>query len=188
MAGTRRFRKTDVDTHREGFGRRVPAVNVKVRHGLNESLVEQVRADNGADQQFTLAWIEEHLSGDEQSEWWWIAVDEAREHLTEDAKEIFGQHTEVYFEGRSGGWATLQWVKVCLSSDVGDWDAIDLMKWARFVKACTLHTEDVAYLHAVIILFNVFEPWLKAQRKRELEAHVEALDGTVGCDLPIEVA
>ncbi len=156
-------KKADVETHYE-YGRRKPAVNIKVRGWLNE---EAVTASEYAAEGLTLAWIEEHLTEEQRAAWWQAACEDGFEQAQDDAREIFGSHVKCWQEGRSGGWLVVEGI-----ADIDSWDAIMLGKWRRFAR-WTQSTADYTPARTVdLIAINVWEPWCEQVEKATADLDV----------------
>lgn len=114
----RYYRKSDVETHRQGYNSHgYPAINVKVYH----TPVNEVRAHfpEATEEQIEKAC--EYAFESFQEQFWEEWQDNADKYFPTD------RHVKVYSEGRSGGWLIVQGLR-----DIEDWDAIDLMRWRRF--------------------------------------------------------
>ena len=116
----RRYRKTDVDT-RGGY----PCINVKVRNygPSTETIMERFKCTEELAQQ-ALEWA---FEGDCQQ--FWESFDTG---MYNDLNEYYfpGEGASVQQDGRSGGWLVVHGLK-----DVDDWNAIDVMRWAKFEKS-----------------------------------------------------
>lgn len=162
------MRKADIEYHSD-HGCGVPAVNVKIGWLSDlawEGLARTVAVDHGDDfpAEFTLGWIREALSQDEQDQYWQIACDQGWEQLQDDAREIWQRpKLEIYSQGRSSGWAVVG--KLYDGEDgrqgftresVDGWDAIAVAKWARFCKIAREIADDVPYQYLSLIYLNRF--------------------------------
>lgn len=169
------MKKTDIQFHGIGYGYVVgPAVNVKIRKQPTEDLARQVSAsfEGKPDPRFTLAWIDQHISQDQQYEWWNDACQFAWEQLQNavDANDVFGHPVTIISEGRSSGWAMIKgWTR----ETVEGWNAIDVARWVKFARFARETADDVPYQYLDLIYANVFQPWAKNQD--EAEAHIAAL-------------
>jgi len=117
------FRKDDVETHSEGYGRNaLPAVNVKVRHWPQVYDVQAVWPDcdeHTAEQALTFA-----FEMARQDFWEMFADKETLAHY-------FPHHdVKIYSEGRQGGWLVVDGLP-----DIADWDAILVSAFGRFAVA-----------------------------------------------------
>ena len=165
------MRRADVETHWDGYGRAHPAVNVKVYgghyDGAFERALEALQKGEGVPETFTLAWIDERLSEDEQAHWWNAALEEGWELLRDDLGNSgltgYGSKVELVQEGRSGGWAAVHGLP-----ELDRWDAVLLGRWARFAKWARETTDDTFYRYLDLIHANVFaHEWEAAQARAE---------------------
>jgi len=118
---SRRYRKSDVQTHNDGgySGPEYPAVNVKVYNcGFdNDDIANHFKCDERtAAQAGQFAW-------DSACQLFW-------EQAPDTAVEILGAGVEVYSAGRSGGWLVVEGL-----ADLESWDAVMVAKWGRFERA-----------------------------------------------------
>lgn len=121
-----RFRKSDIEFHSEGYGRRNrPAVNVKVYHFQTDWKVADTFHCSEEIAQQALNFSFESA----QSRFWEDAQDRA--------EEIWGRGVKVYSEGRSGGWLIVDGI----GEDVESWDAIAVSQWGRLVRWCETEIE-----------------------------------------------
>jgi hypothetical protein len=119
------MKKSDIQTHRDGYRPSHPAINVKVRRfGM------------------TVSQIAEHFKCAAQTAERALdfAFESAREQFWEQAKEfateIFGHDVTVYSEGRSGGWLVLHGLP-----SIDSWDALMVNKYARLCTWCKSEIE-----------------------------------------------
>lgn len=101
---------------------------------------------------------------------WDVAIEDARESLSNDVETIFGARAKVYFTGRSGGWAYVDGNPH--GDDVDAWNAIVVSKWGRFAKYARALADDVPYLMVDYVYHNVYRPMIEA---RERAAENDAL-------------
>lgn len=163
------YSKRSVTFHADGFGPGRPAVNVKI----HQSVWDERNLHNCEDPEFTLEWVQIHMSGDDVDGWFWIACRDGIRYAEEDAQEIFGDHVKVYTEGRSDGWLVVEGI-----DDFEDWNAAYLAKWRRFEKVCETYTRHVPSETFRLIELNVFAPWKEA---RDADAALDA-----AAQLPIQ--
>lgn len=126
------MRKSDIETHREGYyGPECPAINVKLYRG--KGTCPAIDAND----------IAEHFgctkqTAEQAAEFCYqSAVEQFWEQMTETATEIFGR-CNVYSVGRSGGWLIVQGLP-----PIESWDAVMLGKWA---KLCKIARMEIAWL------------------------------------------
>jgi hypothetical protein len=165
-----------VDMHSE-YGRNAhPAVNIKLlisHNDLTSRMDTLLPLDLGGvsdadgsnfrrmrtDEEFTLAWIEEHLDEDERVSWWQDACQENFEQGKELAERTWPDRTiEVYSEGRSGGWMVVFGL-----GDPEDWTPEQVATWATFKEQIRALVDDVPRAYLWAINANVFEPWALEQ-------------------------
>lgn len=122
----RRYTKSDVQTHSDGYRPSNPAVNVKAYNFAHGGDVAEHFgcSDKVAERALEFAWN--------------VASRSFWEDLQELADHCLGKGYNVYSEGRSSGW-----VVVHNMPDIENWDAVLLGKWRSFEKACK---DAVAYL------------------------------------------
>lgn len=159
-----------VETRAE-HGREHPTVNIKV-HALRSDMEALLPLDLGSVQEpgetefrtvttpadFNFAWIDKHLSQQDQETWWQFACEDGFEQAKELAKETFGSHVEVYTEGRSGGWLVVHNLP-----EIEDWDPGLVSKWVEFAKQVRSIADDVPRSFLWQVHANVYEPWVEAQ-------------------------
>jgi hypothetical protein len=143
------MKKQDVKFHSDGYRPSRPAVNVKVHRGIEDVDFKQFHAD--ADEGFTLAWVQEHVSDERLNDAFNWACERGFERLQEAAQAIFGSGVKVWAEGRSGGWAVVEGLP-----DFDSWDAIALTRWARFEQYAKAEADDVPYAMVDDLCFNVY--------------------------------
>jgi len=160
-----RFTKADIRFHSDGGRRALAAVNVKVDMPWSDharaDLCHRVAEAQGADRpaEFTPDWIDQELTADQQDQWWQAACADGWAQLetaTNDSDSgggIFGRKVEIFSQGRSGGWAV---VKGFDREAVAEWDAIAVMRWARFAKLARAIADDVPYQYYALIYLNVY--------------------------------
>ena len=119
------MKKSEIQTHQDGYRPSNPAINVKVRQlGV------------------TAEQIAEHFQCSEQTAQRALnfAFESAKEQFWEQAKEfaaeVFGRDVTVYTEGRSGGWLTLHGLP-----ELETWDARMVGKYARLAAWCRTEIE-----------------------------------------------
>lgn len=170
-------KKEDVQiTYHNGVGDRSPMVNVKV-YGSVSSVPLPLELDASfpagrpdlltthySDPGFTHEWIEENVSDDEMSEWFYFACESGFEWLQDEASRIFDNYNvTVYSAGRSGGWAVVEGLP-----EIEEWDAIMLSKWKRFANVAEEVTDDIPRSIVGLIYSNVYERALdEAENARE---------------------
>src|ERR1700674_439434 len=116
------MRKSDVQTHRAGYGyggTAYPAINVKCygpSHGqavANHFKCDEQVAERACQFAFESA----------QEQFWAQA--------TEYATDVFGTRVKVWSGGRSGGWLLLGGLP-----ELSDWDAVAIGRYARMANWC----------------------------------------------------
>lgn len=118
------MRKSDIETRYE-YGRRVPAVNVKVYNVPSTNVViERFGCDEKTAEQAL------SYSHDSQQQIFW-------EDIHAVVLDIFGSHAKAYSAGRSGGWLVVNGLP-----DIESWDAIAVGRWAKLCKYCR---DEIAY-------------------------------------------
>lgn len=168
----RRYRKSDVQFHREWYDESRPAVNVKCYKSMwcHPLPLDFGRfSDDGgktwqasrSDPRFTHEWIREHLSDSDLDATYEFVIESLREQARDLAAEVFGKSVKLFFEGRSGGWAVPHGLPPFAS-----WDAIDVARWARFERQIKLIADDVPYALLDSIYYNDFLSWLDEQATR----------------------
>jgi len=108
------YSKDDITCHRDRFGPRHPAINVKVRQWgydaeqlmEDEPALDKVQAEAILQEVYTV-----HATGFWDDAQWKV-------------EELWGRGLKVYQEGRSGGWLVVHGLP-----DVDEWDGKMLMKW-----------------------------------------------------------
>lgn len=168
---------TTVQMHSEMGREAHPAVNVKINAirpdfeallplplGSTKGPEDADFIEHFTDPGFTLEWIEEHVSESEREGWWQQACEDHFEQAAALAKETFGDHVEVYSEGRSGGWLVVYGL-----GDVEDWDEQQVTTWATFAEQVRKIADDVPYGYLWSLNANVYEP---EQERVEAEAEV----------------
>lgn len=124
------MKKTDIQTHRDGFGRKSrPAVNVKV---YSFPTVADVQERFPACDDATAEKALECAFENSCSSFWECVQDTAEHYLS----KRFG-NVKVYSEGRSGGWLVVEG-----ASDIESWNALDVSAWGNFARAIN---SDVQY-------------------------------------------
>lgn len=161
--GKPRFRKSDIQFHSDMYRAAQPAINIKVRDDPRK-LTPYLAI--GCDYRFTWDWIDEHVSDDDQSEWWWDACNNLAGQLVEDAQENLFPGEKFYTEGRSGGWLVMHGYT---RSDVEGWDAIMVSRWGQLVKFAGYYVADVGRMMLELIYINVFLPWKDKQDELEIQ-------------------
>lgn len=130
----------------QGGGRGLPMVNVKNHGWLTSEVVEQVRADFGHDDGFSLAWCEQRYETDEHNGHyaaWEYACADGWEMLANDAEEAFpGHRVTVESAGRSGGWCVVHGLPPLDDEGMGAWDRDLLDAWDRFASWAEGIAED----------------------------------------------
>lgn len=191
-------RKSDIEFHSDGgfgWGRGHAALNVKLYTGIEDA---PFPIGDVGDDGFTLAWIEEHLTGEQVQGWWDAACEDGWEDLANDAALIFGGHEcdghckgyrkgcvspyGVTSEGRSGGWCVVTYNgrPTFDREEVEAWNAIDLGKWRKFATWVDAQCADIPRATAWLIGANVYEPWREEQdRKEAIEYRSAISDGAV---------
>lgn len=137
------MKKSEVQTHTDnGYGAGYPAINVKAHHigGLQGTVTDVMDKFGCSEAQAEKALEFAHTSACEQFWEYWCDTTGSFENGLYGSPEYAyfpGYIPRVYSAGRSGGWLIVQGLP-----PVEDWDAIMLMRWARFAKAVT---EDAKY-------------------------------------------
>lgn len=160
----RSYTRDNVETHCQGYyGPQLPAVNVKVRGGLESVSLPldlgQVSEDGGATftpvttpEDFTREWLE-GLPEEATGALWEWALESGWEMLRADAAEIFSAYDiEVWAEGRSGGWAVVSGLP-----EIEEWDAVLLAKWRRFERFAKGYAADIPRAMAELAFLNLWE-------------------------------
>jgi hypothetical protein len=119
------MKKSEIETHSDGYRPSNPAINVKVRRmGI------------------TVAQVAEHFQCTQSiaQRAMDFAFESAQVQFWEQAKEfvadVFGSGVTVYSEGRSGGWLTLHGLP-----SIESWDALMVSKYARVANWCQTEIE-----------------------------------------------
>ena len=110
------YRKTDVETHNEYYGKVRPAVNVKVYHFPSSYKIAE---------HFNCEEAQAEKAGE-------YAFQSACERFWEDAQSIFDEvygpnYAKVYSEGRQGGWLIVDGL-----DNIDDWTLMQLNRWHSF--------------------------------------------------------
>lgn len=151
------FSKSDITYHQLGYGYdSAPAVNVKVYAYPTDDLVRQVATDLGFDADRVLAWWHEYAESNDalQVDAFSLACERGYDDLQDYAREIWEDRSlTVYSEGRSGGWAYIDQIR---ADAVEGWNAIDVMRWARFAKYARACADDVPYRMVNLIVANAY--------------------------------
>lgn len=149
-----------------------PAVNIKI-HGVRADMERLLPLDLGSvkdegdsefrtittPEGFTFDWIDKHIPEAEQNGWWDLTCSDNFEQAKELAKETFGEHVEVYTQGRSGGWLVVHG----LPEEIEEWDQALVDKWVEFAKQVRAIADDVPRSWLWMLHANVYEPWEEAQ-------------------------
>lgn len=154
------MKKAHVQFHRDGYGPSHPAINIKVRKGLDDG-IRELRASEHTPARFSEDWIRANLSDDAIHYCWNDACERNFDFAKDEAKEIFGNHVEVYTEGRSSGWLVVHNLP-----EFETWNAPMLAKWEKFSNICQSFVDDVPYQCVWDIYHNIF---LAEEEKREQE-------------------
>ena len=183
------YRKTDVQTHRVGYGyNSAPAVNIKLdlynwlRRVDRAEVAYYVGDDEVAE---FMAWLDDRYDDDNDpdgTDLWGLAESHAEgewEYFADWAVEHFGRGVRISREGRSGGWMTVEGL-----DDIERWDAIALGKWRQWERWVRSTIEDFPTGMAVLAAINEWEV-VRAEReaKRAEAAYNDA--ETVAAALPI---
>ena len=167
MRTARLHSKEDIEYHSDRGYDHKPAVNVKVYTSLEEGFRQFVESEGEVHPEFTVEWIEENLTDEEQ----WAAFNSSCEWRWEDlqmkAEEEYGNGVKVYSEGRQGGWAYIDGI----NTDVDSWDAIEFSRWKRFAEFARATADGIMYDVVWSIHANIFEPAKEAEHDEWL--HVE---------------
>jgi hypothetical protein len=132
------MKKSDVQTHTDnGYGAGYPAINVKAHHigGRCATATDVMEKFGCSDAQAEKALEFAHTSACEQFWEYWCDTTGGLENG--EYAYFPGYKVRVYSAGRSGGWLIVTGLP-----PVTTWDAIMLMRWAKFTKAVT---EDAKY-------------------------------------------
>lgn len=157
------MKKSDIETHSDGCGRRShPALNVKVnKFGLYDYELAALKGCTERDAERALQ----------------FAFESAQQIFWEDAqrlaREVFGQHVKVYSEGRCGGWLVVHGLP-----ELDSWDAVAVGKWSRLAR---LIAADIKWrCSRDNVLENIeANEWCKAGA--ELYNFVDKADGSHAC-------
>jgi hypothetical protein len=172
-----------VDMHSEMGRTRNPAVNIKVGTFDLASLLPlelgQVK-EQGDDEfttvttepGFTVEWIEAHLDEQARESWWQEACTEGVQDARLLAEELLGAR-QVYTEGRSGGWLTVQDLP-----EVEEWTPQQRAAWVEFARQVRVLADETPRRYLWLLNANAYEPW--AERLEELR-------GAVPADFPVKV-
>lgn len=153
------MKKSDVEISYHQGHHGCPMVNVK-HHLWVPDLIRKYK-DNGthefSDDAGFWAWLEEQWDSSNYDAW--DSADEwARELCWEDARECAHdiwpfRELGVWGAGRSGGWLVVEGLR-----PVEDWDAIELGRWARFVRRIeAIRDEEYPYQFVWQLGANVYE-------------------------------
>lgn len=158
-----RYKKEDVTFHSDNWRERHAAANVKVYGYPTADLVRRVLADNGLSSRQDPDMILDALQAAEESgdySAWEMGCESGWDMLANDAEELFGRGHSVTSEGRSGGWAVVTYNgrPTFDAEDVEGWDAIELSRWARFVRYARDAAEDVPYQIVSAYVLNRLVP------------------------------
>lgn len=155
------MKKSDVEL-RYDRGTWRPTINVKWHPYMPGIIAKFERSERSAPHEFDndaefWEWVHETLDDDAFTDDFDTAYEIARELGWEDAidlaAEVLPQSTAVWSDGRSGGWLVVDGLP-----DVESWDAIQLGKWARFVKGVQMILDDLDYQFIWHLNVNVWEP------------------------------
>lgn len=151
--------KADVQTSYHSGTEHMPMVNVKIYAGMHDLDWETIDIDRDPEHaDFDLHWVNEHVSEEQQSQWWYHACEHGYEQAETDAQEIFGEHVKVWSAGRMGGW-----VVVDKLPEIESWDALMLAKWKRFANFARAEADDTPRMTAELIYHNVYVEWRERQ-------------------------
>jgi hypothetical protein len=141
-----------------------PAFNIKVK-GSPQDVALPIELGQVADQaggpmesiltdpEFTLDWIDAHLSDGLKNRFWEDICQDHYEFAKEQASEVFSVPVTIYQEGRSGGWMIVQG----LPEDVSEWDEGLRREWMEFAEIVKGTVADVPRAYLTSIYMNEFE-------------------------------
>jgi len=152
-------KKSEVQLHSENYGPAHPAVNVKV---------------------YSYPDVESHFGcsvkcAERAGEFAWESAQEQfwNEDAPEIAKNIFGDHVEIYSQGRSAGWLVVHNLE-----PVESWSAITLSQWWEFER---MIQETVAFLTSDEYVFDAIESNRWTEEGAERFNFIEIKDGENVC-------
>jgi hypothetical protein len=120
--------------HRDGYGPAHPAVNVKFYGSLDPQCVrERFGVPLKRAEEILQTVFEAH-----QADFW--------DTVLQIAADTFGPGTEVYSEGRSGGWAVVHG----LPDDPEEWDETLVYNWERFERDVLALMRDLTSWDSII--------------------------------------
>lgn len=174
------FTKADVQYHGLGYGSTmVPAVNVKVYAQPGPKDWAQLYREE-EDRRFDAEWVDAQLTDEQRGYWWSEACQRGWEQIQNDvaADTLFRRPVEVYSEGRSSGWAYVDYPRnypgrtghVFTREDVQGWDAVAIARWGKFARYCRETVADVPFQYLWLLYHNVYLPWREEEDLRLAKA------------------
>lgn len=163
--------KEVVTFHAETWQEGRPAVNVKVYAGYEQGLAAFHESDedgNGdpIDPAFTIDWIEENATDEDHEMVWFWAIESEREFLQESVRSEIWPNASIEYQGRSGGWATVEGIKPFEA-----WDATDLAKWRKFERFCAEAVQGLPFALCDQLYRVAFLPWREEKAKADALAY-----------------
>lgn len=171
MAKRYYYRKDDVDT-RNGL----PCVNVKL-YNYGPSL-DKITAKFGCTEEVAQRALEWAWESDCQQ--FWESFEEGV-YNDLDAYYFPNQGASVEQNGRSGGWLVVHGLK-----DVDEWDAIDLMRWAKFEKSIRAEVKGTGKDHDAILKNMEHNRWCETDAQQYNFIDLKDAPGKSACIADIE--
>lgn len=187
----RSYSRSDVQMHSEMWREPHPAVNIK-RHlwengeggDFPTSLLASVAKEAGHDADEFVTWWRTMADEDEAEfdqmldAYVGFGCESGFEDARSDAEFIFDRYTtEVWQEGRSGGWLVVFGLP-----DVDEWDAVLLAKWRKFEKWVRSAVDAFPETVAMLVAINRYESHLddlaRAKRWQEVGRWEAKFTGT----------
>ena len=100
------------------------------------------------------------------------------ETATEDAKEIFDDHVQVYSEGRSGGWLVVHGI-----GTPDEWDTEDMARWEQYEQYVKATVDGLDYDFVGLLYINFYEPMQDEIREAKEQMRSIWLPWNVGVTL-----
>lgn len=153
----------------------LPMVNVK-HHFWWDDIVSRYKDTTAHDLPLTPAfwdWAQELYDDAERHNWAQFHPIEACCELAReygwttaqmDAEEMFGDHVEIYSEGRSGGWLV---VKGIGSPRDGEWDTEDAELWAKYEQYVRAIVDELDYYFVWYLFVNFYEPHMEEVKEHQ---------------------